>query len=70
MNNNKEVSTVKSAEAFNNYFLNVAADDLQIQIDNDISPVSLLKSAYENDFSRTNIIPVTEGEIQSIICCL
>jgi len=34
--NNKEVSRIKSAEAFNNYFLNMA-DDLQIQIDNDFN---------------------------------
>jgi len=39
--NNNEVSIVKSAEAFNNYFLNMA-DDLQIQIGN-ISPISLLE---------------------------
>jgi len=39
--NNKEVSIVKSAEAFNNYFL--TADDLQIQIGIDISPISLLE---------------------------
>ena len=45
-------------------------DDLQIQIDNDISPISLLKNAYQNDFSQMTIIPVTEGEIQSIICSL
>jgi hypothetical protein len=36
--NNKEVLIVKRAEAFNNYFLNMA-DDLQIQIDNDTSPI-------------------------------
>ena len=40
--NNKEVSIVKSAEAFNNYFLNVA-DDLQIQVGNDISLISVLE---------------------------
>ena len=45
-------------------------DDLQIQIDNDISPISLLKNTYQNDFSQMNIIPVTEGEIQIIICSL
>ena len=67
--NNKEVSIVKSAEAFNNYFLNMV-EDLHIQIDNDTSPISLLKNAYQNDFSQINIIPVTEGEIQSIICSL
>jgi hypothetical protein len=60
--NNKEVSIAKTAEAFNTYFLNMA-DDLQIQIDNDTSPISLLKNTYQNDFSQTNIIPVTEGEI-------
>jgi hypothetical protein len=42
-------------------------DDLQLQIDNDISPISLLKNTYQNDFSQMNIISVTEGEIQSII---
>jgi hypothetical protein len=63
---NREVSIVKSAEAFNNHFLNMA-DDLQIQIDNDISPISLLKNAYQNDFSQMNIIPVA-GEIQSTVC--
>jgi hypothetical protein len=34
--NNKEVSLVKTAEAFSNYFLNMV-DDLQIQIDNETS---------------------------------
>jgi len=34
--NNKEVSTVKSAEALNNNFLNMA-DDSQMQTDYDIS---------------------------------
>jgi hypothetical protein len=36
------------------------ADDLQIQIDNDISPISPLKNAYQNDFSHMKIIPITE----------
>ena len=67
--NNRELSIVKSAEAFNNYLLNMA-DDLQIQTDNDISPISLLKSTYQNDFSQMNKIPVTVGEIQSIIYSL
>jgi len=44
------------------------ADDLQIQTDNDISLISLIKNVYQNVFSQMNIIPVTEGEIQSIIC--
>ena len=67
--NNKAVSTVKSAEAFNNYFLTMA-DDSQIQTDYDIWLISLLKNANQNDFSQVNITPVTEGEIQSIICSL
>jgi len=67
--NNKEVSIVMSAEAFNYYYLNMA-DDLHIEIDNDISPISLLKNAYQNDFSQMNIIPIPKGEIQSIICSL
>ena len=56
--NNKEVSIVKTAEAFNNYFFNMV-DDLQIQIDNDTSQISLVKNTYQNDFSHMNIIPVT-----------
>ena len=67
--NNKEVSIVKTGETFNNYFLNMA-DDLQVLIDNDTSQNSLLKNTYQNYFSQMNIIPVTEGEIQSIICSL
>jgi len=67
--NNKNVSIVMSAEAFNNHFLNMA-DDLQIEIDNDISPISLLNNAYQNDFSQMNIIPVTDREVQSIIYSL
>jgi hypothetical protein len=67
--NNKKVSVVKSAEPFKNYFLNMA-DDLQIEVVNDISQISFLKNAYQNDFSQMNIIPVTEGEIQSTICSL
>ena len=67
--NNTEVSIVKSAEAFNNYFLNMAGD-LQIETNKDISLISLLKNACQNDFSQMNIIPVTEGETQSIICSL
>ena len=62
--NNKEVSIVKSAEAFNNYFFNMA-EDLHSETDNDISLISLL-NVYQNDFSQMNIIPVTEGEIRSI----
>jgi hypothetical protein len=49
--NNKEVSIVKTAEAFNNHFLNMA-DDLQIQIDNETSPISLLKNTYQKIFHR------------------
>jgi hypothetical protein len=66
--NNKELSIVKTAEAFNNHFLN-PADDLQIQIDNETSPISLLKNTYQKIF-QMNIIPVTEGETQSLMCSL
>jgi len=38
-------------------------DNLQIEMDNNTSPVLLLKNTYQNDFSQVNIIPVTEGEI-------
>ena len=63
--NNKEVSIVKKPDTFNNYFLNMV-DDLQIQIDNETSLVSLLKNTYQNDFfSQMNIIPVTEQESRS-----
>ena len=43
------------------------ANNLQIKTDY-TSPTSLLKNTYQNDFSQMNIIPVTEGEIQSVIC--
>jgi len=46
------------------------AGNLQIQIDNDSSPILLLKNTYQNNFSQVNIIPVTDGVIQSIICSL
>ena len=46
------------------------AEYFHIQIDNDTSLISLLKNAYQNDFSQMNIISVTEGEIQSIICSM
>jgi hypothetical protein len=39
----RTASAVKSKEAFNNYFFDMA-NDSEIQIDNDISPVSLLKN--------------------------
>ena len=48
--NNKEVSIVKTAEAFNNHFLNMV-DDLQIQIDNDTSPISLKKILIKRFFT-------------------
>ena len=40
-----KVTRIRLAEAFNNYFLNMV-EDLHIQIDNDTSPISLLKNAY------------------------
>jgi len=49
--NNKQVSIAKRAEAFSNYFLNMASD-LQIQIDNDTSLISLLKNIIKMIFHR------------------
>ena len=63
---NTEVPIGKLAEAFNSYFLNIT-NNLQIHTGYDTSPISLLKNAYQNDFSQMNIIPVTEEEILSII---
>ena len=48
--NNKEVSIVKTAEAFNNHFLNMV-DDLQIQIDNDTTDFTQ-KNTYQKIFHR------------------
>jgi hypothetical protein len=64
--NNMEIPIEKSAKAINSYFFNIT-DNLEIQTDFDISPISLLKNVYQNGFSQMNVIPVTEGEIQSII---
>ena len=63
---NTEVPIGKLAETFNNYFLNIT-NNLQIHTGYDTSPISLLKNAYQNDFSQMKTIPVTEGEILSII---
>ena len=63
---NTEVPIGKLAETFNNYFLNIT-NNLQIHTGYDTSPISLLKNAYQNDFSQMNVIPVTEEEILSII---
>jgi hypothetical protein len=64
------VVTLKNApEDFNNYFLNIT-ENLKIHIDNDNSPISFLKHAHPKEFPHMNIIPVSEGEIHSIICSL
>jgi hypothetical protein len=55
-----EIPIEKSAEAINNYLLNIT-DNLKIQTDFDISPISLLKNVHQNDFSQMNVIPVTQG---------
>ena len=62
--NNEEVSIVKTAEAFNNHFLNMADD---LQSDNETSLILLLKVTYQNDFSQMKIIPVSEGESRNLI---
>jgi hypothetical protein len=64
-----EVSFKNAAEVFNNYFVNIT-ENLKIHIDNDSSPISFLNNAYPKEFPRMNIIPVSEGEIHSIICSL
>jgi hypothetical protein len=66
---NKDIQSEEAAEVLNYYFLNVT-DNLQPQIDNIISPLSLLKNAYQTVFPSMEIIPVTKGEIISIICSL
>jgi hypothetical protein len=64
---NKDIQSQEATEVFNDYFFNIA-HNLQLQIDNLISPLSLLKDAYQTGFLSMEIIPVTKGEIISIIC--
>jgi hypothetical protein len=61
----EEQSLEQAAEAFNNYFLNVT-ENLNTQSAKDNS-ISLLKNYYPSEFPPMQIVPVTEGEIRSII---
>jgi hypothetical protein len=63
------IQSEEAANVFTDYFLNIA-DNLQPHIDNIISPFRLLKYACKTVFVRMKIIPVTKGEIISIICSL
>jgi hypothetical protein len=65
---NKDIQSEGAADVFNDYFLNIA-DNLQPHTDNIISPLWLLKNAYQTVFLSMKIIPVAKGEI-SIICSL
>jgi hypothetical protein len=60
------VTLKNAAEVFNNCFPNIT-ENQKIHIDNDGSPISFLKNAYPKEFPHI-IIPVSEGEIHSIIC--
>jgi hypothetical protein len=66
---NKDIQSEDAAAVLNDYFLNIAAN-LQPHIDNIISALGLLKSAYQTVFPSMKIIPMTKGEIISIICSL
>jgi hypothetical protein len=64
-----EQSSKQAAEAFNNYFLNVT-ENLNIHIAKDNYPILLLKRYYPFQFLPMQIVPITEGEIRSIISSL
>jgi hypothetical protein len=57
------------ADVFSEYYLNIA-DNLQTYIDKTISPLGLLKNAYQTAFSNTEVIPITKRKIINIICSL
>ena len=64
-----EQSPEQAVEAFNNYFLNVT-ENLNIHVAQDDNPISLLKKYYPSEFQPMQIVPITEGEIRSIISSL
>jgi hypothetical protein len=66
---NKDIQSEDAADVSNDYFLSIA-DNLQLHIDNKISLLTLLKNACQTVFRSMKIIPVTKGEIISIICSL
>ena len=54
------------AVAFNNHFLNVA-EGLNTHIARDSDPVALLRKSHPSEISTTQTVPISEGEIKSII---
>jgi len=67
--NGIEQSPKQAAEAFNNYFLNIT-ENLNINFAKDNNPISLLKKNYPFEFPTRQTVPITEGEIRSIISSL
>ena len=63
-----EQSPKQASEAFNNYFLNIT-ENLKLHIAED-NPMSLLKKYYPFEFPPMQIVPITEGEIISVISSL
>jgi len=61
-----EQSSKQAAEAFKNYFLNIT-ENLNMHIAKDNNPISLLKKYYTFEFPPMQIVPITDGEIRSII---
>jgi hypothetical protein len=63
---NKNIQSKDAADAFNEYFLNIA-HSLQTHSDKINSPLKLLNNAYQPIFQSMKLIPVTKGEIINII---
>ena len=61
-----EQSPSHLAVAFNNHFLNIT-ESLNIHITKDSDPISLLKKSHPTEFPPMQTIPISEGEIKSII---
>ena len=66
---NRNIQSNDVADAFNEYFLNIA-HSLQTHHDKTSSPLELLKNAYQPILQSMKVIPVTKGEIINIICSL
>jgi len=64
-----EQSPEQAAEAFNNYFLNIT-EILNIHSTKDNNLISLLKKYYPSEFPPMQAVPITDGEIRSIISSL
>jgi len=59
-------SPEQEAGALNNYFLNTN-ENLNLHIAKNKSPISLLKKYFLSEFPPMQIVPITVGEIRSII---